>query len=103
MYLMWVGHGKKTMQEIQKDKTDAQIFTECMYYAAMAFCEESRKKPNFTKEGLFRALALTKSETIEQVIEVWKQSESFGATVKPSKKKVNPQVSRKNMSFASVL
>lgn len=89
MYLMWVGHGKKTMQEIQKDKTDAQIFTECLYFAAMAYCEENRKKPNFTKEGLFRALALSKKETIDQIIEIWKQSESFGATVKPSKKKVN--------------
>jgi len=89
IYLMWVGHGNKTMVEIQKDKTDAQIFTECLYYAAMAFCEEARKKPNFTKDGLFKALALTKKETIDQIMEVWKQSESFGATVKPSKKKVS--------------
>lgn len=88
VYLMWVGHDKKTMEEIRKGKTDVQIFTECLFYAAMAYCEENRKKSNFTQEGLTRALALTKKETIEQIMEVWRQSESFGATVKTSKKKV---------------
>ena len=88
VYLMWVGHDKKTMQEIRNDKTDGEIFTECLYYAALAYCEEKCKKPNFTKEGLTKALALTKKETIEQIMEIWRQAESFGATVKPSKKKV---------------
>lgn len=64
------------------------LISEMLYYAAMAYCLQNKRKENFTKEGLKKAIALADQETQERILKVWRASESFGATVKQSKKKV---------------
>lgn len=66
------------------------LITEMLYHAACAYCLANRKRENFTKEGLKKAIALADQETQEKILQVWRASETFGATVKQSKKKVNP-------------
>ena len=67
------------------------LISEMLYYAACAYCLSNRKRENFTKEGLKKAIALTSTEDQERILKVWRASETFGATVQPSKKKVNPK------------
>lgn len=64
------------------------LISEILYHAACAYCLSNRKRENFTKEGLKKAIALTSTEDQERILKVWRASETFGATVKPSKKKV---------------
>lgn len=59
-----------------------------IYYSAMAYCLQNKCKENFTREGLSKAIALASDEKKEAILKVWKASETFGATVKTSKKKV---------------
>lgn len=67
------------------------LINEMLYHAACAYCLQNRKRENFTKEGLKKAIALADQETQEKILKVWRSSETFGATVTQSKKKVNPK------------
>lgn len=67
------------------------LISEMLYHAACAYCLQNRKRENFTKEGLKKAIALTSTEDQERILKVWRASETFGATVNPSKKKVSPK------------
>jgi len=69
----------------------AGLISEMLYYAACAYCLENRKRENFTKKGLKKAIALTSTEDQERILKVWRASETFGATVQTSKKKVSPK------------
>jgi len=64
------------------------LISAMLYYAACAYCLQNKCKENFTDEGLRKAIALTSTEDQERILKVWRASETFGATVKPSKKKV---------------
>lgn len=87
-YLLFEGNGCRQMSELKKEKSENEIRVESLYYAAVAYCQLNRKRENFTKEGLRKAIALADQETHEKILKVWWASETFGATVKPSKKKV---------------
>ena len=67
------------------------LISEMLYHAACAYCLTNRKRENFTKEGLSKAIALTSTADQERILKVWRASETFGATVKESKKKVQPK------------
>lgn len=77
-----------------KDYTDwvnvhgeSGLIAEMLYHSACAWSLQNRKKQNFTKSGLSKAIALLSAEKQGQLMNVWKQSEIFGATIKQSKKK----------------
>lgn len=77
-----------------KDYTDwvnahgeSGLIAEMLYHSACAYCLLNRKKQNFTKSGLAKAIALLSAEKQGQLLGVWKKSEIFGATIKQSKKK----------------
>lgn len=65
------------------------LISEMLYHAACAYCLQNKRRENFTKQGLQKAVALASTETQEKILKVWRASETFGATVKQSKKKVN--------------
>lgn len=88
-YLMWVGNDKKPMSELRKEKSEQSLFNECLYWAAVAYCQTNKKAENFTKDKLIKAVVLSNQATQESIIKVWNASETFGATIKESKKKVN--------------
>lgn len=87
--LLYIENDCKTMTELKKTKSDAMIFNETLYFAAVAYCQLNKKKQNFTKEKLIKSFGLTDQSIVEQVFKTWSLSENFGATVKQSKKKVN--------------
>lgn len=86
--LLYIENDCKTMTELKKIKSDAMIFNETLYFAAVAYCQLNKKKENFTKEKLIKSFGLTDQSIVEQVFKTWSLSENFGATVKQSKKKV---------------
>lgn len=65
------------------------FLNEMLYFAAMAYCLQNKSRENFTKDGLTKAVALASQAKQEQILKVWRASETFGATLKTSKKKVN--------------
>lgn len=65
------------------------LISEMLYHAACTYCLQNKRRENFTKKGLQKAVALASPETHEKILKVWRASETFGATVKQSKKKVN--------------
>lgn len=67
------------------------FLSEMLYCSACAYCLTNKTKQNFTKEGLVKAIALANQAKQEDILKVWRSSETFGATVKQSKKKVNPK------------
>ncbi|MGE5052050.1 MAG: hypothetical protein ACM3KI_11150 [Bacillota bacterium] len=86
--LLYIENDCKTMTELKKTKSDAMIFNETLYFAAVAYCQLNKKKQNFTKEKLIKSFGLTDQSIVEQIFKTWSLSENFGATVKQSKKKV---------------
>jgi len=71
-----------------KDHGQSVFINEMLYHSACAWCLQNKCRENFTKDGLTRALALASQEKQQAILKVWRASETFGATVKPSKKKV---------------
>jgi hypothetical protein len=55
---------------------------EMLFYAARAWALQNKQKENFTREGLRQGIALSDHETQSKILNVWKQSQTFGATVK---------------------
>jgi hypothetical protein len=101
MYLFRESTGITTSKEYEqwvKDHGQPGFISEMLYHSARAYCLQNRKRENFTREGLKKAIALSDTEIQNKILNVWKASESFGATVKESKKKivtVRPLSSRK--------
>jgi hypothetical protein len=62
-----------------KENGEAKLFTEMMYFSAVAWCHANYKKQNFTREKLIRAISTAPHEDQQRIIEKWKQSQSFGA------------------------
>lgn len=88
-FLLYQANDYKSMDKLKAEKSESTIFSETLYFAAVAYCQLNKKKENFTKDKLIKAFSLTDSETIERIFKVWGQSENFGATVKQQKKKMN--------------
>jgi hypothetical protein len=63
------------------------FLNEMIYHAACAYCLQNKCRENFTKEGLTKSIALASQQKQEAILKVWRASETFGATLKPSKKK----------------
>lgn len=94
IYLFRDEHGLKDENDYKewlKENGEARFVSEMLYSAARAYCYLNKQKENFTKEGLTKALALCITEKQNQILAVWRASETFGATVK---KKVSGQVIR---------
>ena len=70
---------KKTPQGI--------VVSETVFASAQSYRENLRKKDNFTKEGLTKALNESK-EQLEKIIQCWTDSEQLGFKKMPGKKKV---------------
>ena len=88
-YLLYEGNGNKSMTELKKEKGENAILIESLYYTAVAYCQLNKKRQNFTLEGFKKCIALSSVADQEKILKVWRASETFGATVKPSKKKAN--------------
>lgn len=88
-FLLYQANDYKSMKELKEVKSDSVIFAETIYYAAVAYCQLNKKKENFTKEKLIKAFSLTDAVIMQEVFKVWGQSETFGATIKQQKKKMN--------------
>lgn len=71
-----------------KENGNTALANEWIYNAARAYCLQNRKRENFTKEGLLKAIAIAPAETKEKIMKTWLASEQFGATIKQNKKKV---------------
>ena len=69
-------------ENLVKEKGEAYIVAESLYSAAKAYCLLNKKKENFTRDGLRKAIALSDTETQEQIMKVWRESETYGATIK---------------------
>lgn len=78
----------KDYEQWVNDHGQNMFLNEMLYSAARAYCQQTKKHENFTKENLIKAVALSSQEKQEAILKVWQSSETFGATVKPSKKKV---------------
>jgi len=72
----------KDFEQWQQTNGNNILISETLYFAAIAYCQLNLKKQNFTKSNLIKSFALTDSETIERILNIWKLSENFGATVK---------------------
>lgn len=59
-----------------------ELIFESLHSSAQSWCMINRKPQNFEKEKLRMALSMCDKQTWEQIMEAWKQSETFGATVK---------------------
>lgn len=94
-FLFREASGLKTSDDLKawvnKNGGETALVTEMLYWAAVAYCEEVRQPDNFTKDGLRIAVASSEKQIQEAILTTWKQSETFGATVKPDKKKVKPK------------
>lgn len=91
MFLFREETGIKTSKDYTEwvDKNgQGKFINDMAYCAARAYCLQNKCKQNFTKSGLLKAIAISSVEKQQAIIKVWQASEAFGATVKPSKKKV---------------
>jgi hypothetical protein len=59
-----------------------RLVLDALYFAANAYCYDRKIKENFTRDGLEKAIALADEKTKEQIMEIWRKSETFGATIK---------------------
>jgi len=74
--------GSNDWNKWSKDKGVSEIMNESLYYMAVAYCKDESKKIWFKKDKLKIAIALADKEATTKIIETWKLSENFGATVK---------------------
>jgi hypothetical protein len=104
LYLFRDAEGFKTSVDYTnwvKTHGQSSLIQESLYHAARAYCLLNKKKENFTKDGLRKAIALASVEDQHRIMKCWSASESFGATVKESKKKTMTRSTiPKNMNFA---
>lgn len=84
--------GTKDFEEYRKTHGDSRFVSEQLYYCALAYSTLSKTEENFTKDELLKSFALMDVDTFEQIKKVWRASEYFGATVKPSKKKATAKM-----------
>ena len=61
-----------------KENGQPAFINEMLYSAAKAWCLNNRKKENFTKVGLLTGVALSSKEVQEEIMQRWKNSETFG-------------------------
>ena len=81
--------GKK-IDEVPKwvDENRTLYFSEMLYAAYLAYCQENYTKPVFSKEKLIQGyLRLDESEQ-KRIVGAWNESVTFGAKPYPGKKKV---------------
>lgn len=91
MYLFRESTGITTSKDYEKwvsDHGQQGFINEILYHSARAYCMEKKTKENFTRSGLLKAVTLADLQTQQSIMKVWQLSESFGATIKPAKKKV---------------
>lgn len=72
----------KDYENWMKDRNSTELLNESLYFMAIAYCESNRRKVWFTKDRLKKAISLADEETQTKILNTWKASESFGATVK---------------------
>jgi len=70
-----------------KKTPQGKVVLETLYAGAQSYCIERRKKDNFTKQGLSKALHEAGEEVVERLVKCWKDSEQLGYKKIPSKKK----------------
>lgn len=73
----------------QKEHGTFAATAEMLYASAVAYCMHEKKQENFTKEGLYKSLALLPEDEQKRIADVWQNSQTFGMTY--DKKKVNGQ------------
>ena len=60
----------------------SRLIEESLYCAALAYSEATKKKENFTKETLQKAVNSSDKSIQERILTCWKLSQTFGATIK---------------------
>ena len=70
-----------------KDTPQSVVILETIYAGAQSYCIGLRKKDNFTKIGLSKALTEAGEDVIKQITDCWQQSEQLGYRKMPGKKK----------------
>ena len=63
------------------------IVFETLFASAQSYCMELRVKDNFTKKGLSKAIFEADEPIVNEIMQCWKDSESFGFKRIPGKKK----------------
>ena len=78
-------HGLKTSNDLKKwqQENGMELNTsEVLYYSAIAYCQLNYVKPNFTKEGLLKALLMGDKTELDKLKQCHDLSLSFGLSVK---------------------
>ena len=70
-----------------KETPKAKIAAEQIFAGAESYCIERRKKNNFTKESLTKALNEAGEEVTQKIIDCYMQSEQLGQRKMPGKGK----------------
>jgi hypothetical protein len=81
----------KNYKEWMESKGRALVMFETMFAGAQSYRQELRRKDNFTKKGLSLALAYAGDNTVNEILECWKQSEQLGYKRITGKKKLVKQ------------
>lgn len=71
-----------------KNTPQSVIIFETIYAGAQSYRIRLRKKDNFTKIGLSKALTEAGQDVIKQITDCWQKSEQLGYKKIPGKKKV---------------
>ena len=77
-----------TQSDWLKKTPKAIVISETLFAAAQSYNLIQRKKDNFTKKRLAKALNEADTEVISKLLETWQKSEQFGYKQMPGKKKV---------------
>lgn len=88
IYLFRDAMGFKTSKDYQQwveQHGENKLIGEVLYYSAIAYCQLNKKRENFTKSGLSKAIAVSDPQISVDIMKVWANSETFGLS---SKKKL---------------
>jgi hypothetical protein len=68
-----------------KDLGEVRVLSNLLYYSAVAWCMQNRKKQKFTKSSLLTGINLCDEETQTRLFTGWQKSQTFGVKVDEKK------------------